>query len=431
MTRSFSPDRPALWRLDHWRADPAGAATTLALGLAPLLAMVDALALAPLLALLATVYLATGGWRRLAERRWAAPLTAPQAVTLAAFFVWLLATVLWAPDHLFALRSAAMTLGCILGGLVVTEAMRRLPAPALDAVLSALVCGLLVSLVLLLVVQAIQRFAIDPIGPYGDRALRLALRMDRGTTFAALMLGPAAIGAWRQRRWRTAVLLLLLAIPAIGLSRDLAAKMSLAIGLPLFALALWRARAVAFVVTLAVVAAILAAPLAARLLPPPEQSIHWTWLPRSAHHRLTIWRFAGGHIVERPWAGWGLEASRQLGGGVHLKLVDPAGQPVDEELMPLHPHDAPLQLWLELGGIGAVLLAAFVGLVGLRLAATAAGLSGAAAVVGLAVAFLVSSVSYGFWQSWWQSSLWLAAGVLGALGDRVALVALDKRERLG
>ena len=62
----------------------------------------------------------------------------------------------------------------------------------------------------------------------------------------------------------------------------------------------------------------------------------------SAGHRLWIWSFAGDRIAERPLTGWGLDASRSIPGG-----KDPIRP--GETWLPLHPHNASLQLWLELG----------------------------------------------------------------------------------
>ena len=58
--------------------------------------------------------------------------------------------------------------------------------------------------------------------------------------------------------------------------------------------------------------------------------------------RLDMWAFAAAKIVEKPWAGWGLDASRTFGSAISL-----------------HTHDAAIQIWLELGAVGAVLAAAF------------------------------------------------------------------------
>ena len=70
----------------------------------------------------------------------------------------------------------------------------------------------------------------------------------------------------------------------------------------------------------------------------------------SAGHRLLIWSFVGERIAERPLLGWGLDASRAIPGG--KEEIRPG-----LTRLPLHPHNAALQVWLELGMPGALLAA--------------------------------------------------------------------------
>jgi O-antigen ligase len=127
----------------------------------------------------------------------------------------------------------------------------------------------------------------------------------------------------------------------------------------------------------------------------------------SAGHRLFIWSFVGDRIVERPLTGWGLDSSRSIPGG--QDLIRPG-----ETWLPLHPHNTPLQLWLELGAEGAVLFALVVALAWHALASAPWSRAfGAAAGASLAIALIACVTTYGIWQEWWLGSLWfLLFGVL-------------------
>jgi O-antigen ligase len=134
-------------------------------------------------------------------------------------------------------------------------------------------------------------------------------------------------------------------------------------------------------------------------------------LPPSAAHRVMIWDFVEDRIAERPLLGWGAESSRSVPGGRDMfprEALDRYGltseawrawfdRPAVERL-PLHPHNAPLHLWLELGLAGAAVAAwlAFA----LGLAASRMRVSGAAAAC-LAATATVGMLSYGVWQEWW------------------------------
>ncbi len=102
--------------------------------------------------------------------------------------------------------------------------------------------------------------------------------------------------------------------------------------------------------------------------------------------RLDIWRFVSGEILQNPIKGWGLDASRAW--------------PND---IPLHPHDAALQLWLELGALGAALGALFWGWLFTRIAVMVdEDRTMAAAATASAVAYLtIGALSFGVWQEWW------------------------------
>src|SRR6185436_143672 len=76
-------------------------------------------------------------------------------------------------------------------------------------------------------------------------------------------------------------------------------------------------------------------------------------LRSSVAHRLCIWQFVGARIAEKPLLGWGLDSSRSIPGG-EVECVD------EGPSISLHPHDAALQVWLELGIVGAFALAAVI-----------------------------------------------------------------------
>lgn len=129
-----------------------------------------------------------------------------------------------------------------------------------------------------------------------------------------------------------------------------------------------------------------------------------TWLhtlvPPSWDHRLNIWAFATDRILEHPMRGWGIDASRSFGSAI-----------------PLHTHNAPLQIWLELGAFGAAMAAAFYAWVVYRVVAwTGADRRDGAMAAGVLVSYLaVSGFSFGVWQEWW-----LALGALAVIGCAIA-----------
>ncbi|CAN5238666.1 O-antigen ligase [soil metagenome] len=113
--------------------------------------------------------------------------------------------------------------------------------------------------------------------------------------------------------------------------------------------------------------------------------------------RAQIWTFVSERVFQKPLAGWGLDASRVF---------------LDD--IPLHPHDAALQLWLELGAPGAA-MAALIAVIAFGAVETlrrrdpqAAGAAAAAA----AAYVVIGALSFGVWQEWWLALGALAVAVV-------------------
>jgi O-antigen ligase len=109
-------------------------------------------------------------------------------------------------------------------------------------------------------------------------------------------------------------------------------------------------------------------------------------VPASWDARLNIWTFAADHIQAHPFRGWGLDASRTFGPAI-----------------PLHTHNAQLQLWLELGGVGAALAGVFFCWLAYGVVRISEKSRGEAAMAaGALVSYLViGGLSFGVWQEWW------------------------------
>jgi O-antigen ligase len=237
---------------------------------------------------------------------------------------------------------------------------------------------------------------------FSDRAYRPTQLNQTSVSLALLVLPASALLIFLGH----AVFAILLAAVTAATVYELAgtaAKAVLLAGLAI-GLLLYRARPVVARIALAIsVAAIIAAPLTfARLERLPGLGETADSFKISAGHRLLIWSFAGDRIAERPVTGWGLDSSRAIPGG------DDPIRP-RETWMPLHPHNAALQVWLELGAPGAALFALLAAIVWGALARVEwPPLFAAAAGASLTIAFVECFATYGIWQEWWIGTLSLS-----------------------
>ncbi|MBU1376601.1 MAG: O-antigen ligase family protein [Alphaproteobacteria bacterium] len=122
-------------------------------------------------------------------------------------------------------------------------------------------------------------------------------------------------------------------------------------------------------------------------------------LPESWEQRVVYWTYAMERIAEHPWRGWGLDASRAF--SPHIQL---------------HPHNGALQIWLELGLLGAAAAALAWAFAFRRLARDERSLVAAATAGSAGVYLLFALVNFGVWQEWWLALAALVA-VIAALGD--------------
>ena len=129
--------------------------------------------------------------------------------------------------------------------------------------------------------------------------------------------------------------------------------------------------------------------------------------------RIEIWNQAAERVTERPLLGWGLDTAPVLPNRGEVSDI-PAYHALGAKISHLHPHNGPLQIWFEMGGIGIAALCALFVLFYTRIENT---LSLAAQRYGCfmwPIVFLYTLSIWGIWQSWFICSLCFAGLMTGA-----------------
>jgi len=374
-------------------------ALALFLLVAPTAAVLQFRAVAPL-ALVAMVAAVLLGLSASAARR------VPPALWLAlALMAWGATSALWSVDPARSLfEGARMAALVVLAGAAAQALERSQPIRLAPWLLAGIMAGALLAM-------------LDQQSGHQLRALVRGLRewdvtlgfgLKPAATVLALQL-PLALALPIAWPWRAAMLLAVL-VAVFGMPAQ-AAKIGVVAGLAGFLLArmvgAWAGRAMA--VGAAVMLLLTPLLLGAVLARGPDVSA----MQGSAAHRVLIWDFTIARIAERPWLGWGMEAARAIPGGRDLIPAQDLTRfgldsqrewfaVVRAQRLPLHTHNAALQLWLELGLVGAVLAAGLMLMLGWR--ATGPGAAGL-----FAAAVAIGSLSYGIWQGWWLCLLAMLA----------------------
>jgi O-antigen ligase len=133
--------------------------------------------------------------------------------------------------------------------------------------------------------------------------------------------------------------------------------------------------------------------------------------------RLYIWNDVATTILDHPWKGIGMDGTRH-----HEKTqkfrswlyTDSTGKQneIQTQRFGVHPHNAILQLWLELGALGFILGVLLPYQILFQIYRTNLLTIEKAVSAGLFTGtFLVVWVNLGFWQNWWISGLWIIIGL--------------------
>jgi O-antigen ligase len=340
----------------------------------------------------------------------------------------------WSMSPGQALATAALILAGA-GAIHVTLAnLSRMPASALRAMgfglLIGLACAAAVICFELLTAQWLRRALATYYGGLRPTARDMHVvggqllyfqpyLLNRSVAALGLMFWPAllvfpqlAMATW-QRRTLTAGLLLTPA--ALLLSSHATAKMAFAGAAAAYGIARVSPPFAKRLLTAGwIVATLLAAPITGLAY---SNNLHLAgWLEFSARHRIVIWEYTRNEVAKAPVFGAGIDTTRAL------HKPDSKGVPrvpgTDfPDAMPLHTHNAYLQVWHETGAVGAV-LALVLGVLVLRaIAGMQVALQPHFYAMFAGSALLVAS-SFSIWATWLLSGLMLTpllAGVGAAL----------------
>jgi len=351
-------------------------------------------------------------WR--AERRLPIP-DRSIAMGFAALLLWCAIASLWGFDLMGSLFLLLRIGAIFTAALVLFAIARGLDDRIRENLGNWLLAGILIALVLM-VVELFFGYPINEayFGISSEEA-DFRSRLNRGATAMVMMAWPAAALLWRRGSvWGVAILFAAVAA-MLGLMESNSAILGAIAGLAAASVSLLHRKAGRAMVVLVTIVALAGTTLAAQeMFRRDWQSAEW--LDGSARHRVEIWNYTADWIVQKPLTGWGFDASRAFRKD---RLSDGNGT---RQLLPLHPHNAPLQILLELGAVGAAIV--FVLL--MLLAGRISRLPRPERICGQALfvsTLAISCAAYGLWQNQWLAMM-CAAALLIPLTSPI----LDNRE---
>jgi exopolysaccharide production protein ExoQ len=227
---------------------------------------------------------------------------------------------------------------------------------------------------------------------------------NRPVLTVVVLLSPVLCGLVVLSRGRllVSVILVVLVAGSAAVSESGAAVLAVAVlaGTGLLA---WRVpRASVALAALGVVAAVAIAPvlgdIADRVIPPV---VHAELSGSHSRDRVDIWRTFGATIRTAPALGEGFGSSPTLETSSAAQTLPPEFRPM---LAVGHPHNAAVQIWTELGAVGATLALVLL-LLTLREIAALPLRTFVPALATFGAVAAVSLVGHGAWQGWWAASV--------------------------
>ncbi len=334
----------------------------------------------------------------------------PFALTALGLALWGCASALWSVNETQSLLAALriLAISCVL--IVLLSAALNIEPEDSHNVGKFLAFGMLLGvLVTLLRTGAITAITIWI--NQEEMAAHKLTALNRTASILAILVWPSVFCLTKSFGLLVAAAFLGITFVAILLLGPTAPSLALALGACGFFVAWLKLRVATTLVCVSFVASIAVIPFFPQLSPWATQFLIANVTDNTAEiHRFVIWQFAADHVLQRPFLGWGLDTARIFPGGDTELFVNTTteGVAVTAPAIPLHTHNAALQIWLELGAVGLLLWGTLFWLT-IRHLGTNTRLYAAATIGTLSSALVVAHLCFGIWQGWWLATLGMTA----------------------
>lgn len=330
--------------------------------------------------------------------------TKKQVCLTVAFFAWVSLASLWSVNPAEALKLDLRLIGVTIAGLLLLNAVEGQSQETKQHIAKALLVGVVLASILLLIEATLNAPITKTIkGKDLDAAMNLS-RFNRGASFLGISLWiVAAIYAKKlPLLWRLIFPVLPLGLLYFAPSESSLLAVVLATSWYFF---FYFCPKLGFrVLPALMIVSVLIMPFATRFVEPLYDAQSSQSIPFSAKHRFFIWDYVSSQILDNPFRGWGFDSARDYpnNGVENYVHVDVNGneRALGGRIISLHPHNFALQVWLELGLIGAILVSVIIWSVFGYLKSLQ--LVERVEIQAMLVAtFIVALLGYGIWQNRW------------------------------
>ncbi len=396
----------------------------------PIVSVFSSNALVPLVVLVAAILLILRG----IETKSLPSFTRTQIIIFSLFFGWVTISTLWTISPFTAFKLDLRLIALTISGLVLVNGVTDLDKENRKRMANAVLLGLALASIFL----SIEVFYQAPITKvFKGKALDAWVdpsRFNRGATFIGISLW-LLCAIFREKL--SLFFKLLFPIVPIALLYFAPSESSL---VAVILAAIWYLFFFKFpklgfqILPVIMIVSVLVMPFATRYVEPlyDEESSHS--IPFSAKHRFFIWDFVSSQILKNPVIGWGFDSARDYSnnGVENYVNIEPNGnvRAVGGRIISLHPHNFALQVWLELGLIGAILISVIIWSVFGYLKSRQ--LSERIEIQAMLVStFIIALLGYGIWQNRWFVMFFIFAAMIPLIQPKQDQEIIDEVDEYG
>ncbi len=217
-------------------------------------------------------------------------------------------------------------------------------------------------------------------------------KINASVVAVSVLMWPAIYVAWQNKNLLVTSTIIIFTAIMVFSSDTQTAMLGFVLSCTAFLIAIKWPRFLLKIISILTIAGIMLSPWIAQILYNYPPSIFVNWSSASAAPRMEVWDYVARYALNSPIYGWGIEATRNIDNFDSTKKFYQITKVT-------HPHNFALQLWIELGVIGAILGSAFTYLftkIILRL-----DIDKLKFLIASFVNILVINLfGYGMWQGW-------------------------------
>lgn len=310
---------------------------------------------------------------------------------------------LWTLTPDISLEKTLKTLGLFLGALLLFVAPMRFHMTH-TALIAMLVLWVLCCAVILIDNQTawgVQKTVTS--WPFFDRIQYRTALFNKANLLLALTFIPLSIILIKKKKIKSFLLSLIIVTAAIFSGYSESAKLSLVSYPVIFTLTMIIPRlSIALTTGSYAIFAVIAPWVMPNIYLQYADKLSQILTVGSPGARLEIWAAVSEKIQASPILGYGVNATRSFEG-----LITQQAYFNNSEV--LHPHNAALQYWVDLGFLGVVFHLNLIGFIAYSIAQMNDKFLKAASHCLLVAVLICISTTFGIWQGWWIASLIMLA----------------------